>query len=99
MSAATPPGAVRAGAQLLVAGSAILAHPEGRPAAVAELRRSITDVQAPRRGGRCADRYAEAERWGRNRGGRSVDRVRSSAMAEVKRDTHATGGMHSNRGW
>jgi hypothetical protein len=36
---------------------------------------------------------------GRNRGGRSVDRVRSSAMAEVKRDTHATGGMHSNRGW
>jgi ribulose-phosphate 3-epimerase len=41
ISAATAPGAVRAGAQLLVAGSAILAHPEGRPAAVAELRRSL----------------------------------------------------------
>jgi ribulose-phosphate 3-epimerase len=49
ISAATAPGAVRAGAQLLVAGSAILAHPEGRPAAVAELRRSLQpDVEALR---------------------------------------------------
>jgi ribulose-phosphate 3-epimerase len=48
ISATTAPGAVRAGAQLLVAGSAILAHPEGRPAAVAELRRSLQpDLQAP----------------------------------------------------
>ena len=49
ISAATAPGAERAGAQLLVAGSAILAHPEGRPAAVAELRRSLQpDVEALR---------------------------------------------------
>jgi ribulose-phosphate 3-epimerase len=49
ISAATAPRAVRAGAQLLVAGSAILAHPEGRPAAVAELRRSLhPDVEALR---------------------------------------------------
>jgi ribulose-phosphate 3-epimerase len=49
ISAATVPGAVRAGAQLLVAGSAILDHPEGRPAAVAELRRSLQpDVEALR---------------------------------------------------
>jgi ribulose-phosphate 3-epimerase len=49
ISAATAPWAVRAGAQLLVAGSAILAHPEGRPAAVAELRRSLQpDVEALR---------------------------------------------------
>jgi ribulose-phosphate 3-epimerase len=49
ISAATAPGAVRAGAQLLVAGSAILAHPEGRPAAVAKLRRSLqSDVEALR---------------------------------------------------
>jgi pentose-5-phosphate-3-epimerase len=48
ISATTAPGAVCAGAQLLVAGSAILAHPEGRPAAVAELRRSLQpDLQAP----------------------------------------------------
>ena len=47
ISAASAPGAVRAGAQLLVAGSAILGHPEGRPAAVAELRRSLRpDVEA-----------------------------------------------------
>jgi ribulose-phosphate 3-epimerase len=49
ISAATAPRAVRAGAQLLVAGSAILAHPEGRPTAVAELRRSLQpDVEALR---------------------------------------------------
>jgi ribulose-phosphate 3-epimerase len=49
ISAATAPGAVRAGAQLLVVGSAILAHPESRPAAVAELRRSLQpDVEALR---------------------------------------------------
>jgi ribulose-phosphate 3-epimerase len=49
ISAATAPRAVRAGAQLLVAGSAILAHLEGRPAAVAELRRSVhPDVEALR---------------------------------------------------
>jgi hypothetical protein len=35
-------------AELLVAGSAILAHPKGRPAAVGELRRSLQpDIQAP----------------------------------------------------
>ena len=49
ISAATAPGAVRAGAQLLVAGPAILNHLEGRPAAVAELRRSLQpDVEALR---------------------------------------------------
>jgi ribulose-phosphate 3-epimerase len=49
ISAATAPRAVRAGAQLLVAGSAILAHPEGRPAAVAELHHSLQlDVEALR---------------------------------------------------
>ena len=49
ISAAPAPRAVRAGAQLLVASSAILAHPDGRPAAVAELRRSLQpDVEALR---------------------------------------------------
>jgi ribulose-phosphate 3-epimerase len=49
ISAATAPRAVRAGAQLLVAGSAILAHPEGRPAAAAELHHSLQlDVEALR---------------------------------------------------
>jgi ribulose-phosphate 3-epimerase len=49
ISAATAPRVVRAGAQLLVAGSAILAHPEGRPAAVAALRRSVQlDAEALR---------------------------------------------------
>jgi ribulose-phosphate 3-epimerase len=47
ISAATAACAWKAGAELLVAGSAILAHPEGRPAAVAELRRSLQlDVEA-----------------------------------------------------
>jgi ribulose-phosphate 3-epimerase len=41
ISAATAARAWKAGAELLVAGSAILAHPEGRPAAVTELRRSL----------------------------------------------------------
>lgn len=41
ISAATAAGARRAGAELLVAGSAILGHPEGKRAAVAELRRSL----------------------------------------------------------
>ena len=41
ISAATAPRAWKAGAELLVAGSAILAHPEGRTAAVAALRRSL----------------------------------------------------------
>jgi ribulose-phosphate 3-epimerase len=46
ISAATAP---RAGAQLLVVGSAILDHPEGRPAAVAELHHSLQlDVEARR---------------------------------------------------
>jgi hypothetical protein len=41
------PRAGKVGAELLVANSAILAHREGRPAAVAELRRSLQpDVQA-----------------------------------------------------
>ena len=49
ISAADHAGRVRAGAQLLVAGSAILAHPEGRPAAVAELHHSLQlDVEALR---------------------------------------------------
>jgi ribulose-phosphate 3-epimerase len=48
ISAATAPHAWKAGAELLVAGSAILAHPKGRPAAVGELRRSLQpDIQAP----------------------------------------------------
>jgi ribulose-phosphate 3-epimerase len=47
ISAATATCAWKAGAELLVAGSAILAQPEGRPAAVAELRRSLQlDVEA-----------------------------------------------------
>jgi ribulose-phosphate 3-epimerase len=51
ISAATAPRAWKAGAELLVAGSAILAHPEGRPAAVAELRRSLQpDVREPSEG-------------------------------------------------
>lgn len=41
ISAATAPRAWAAGAELLVAGSAILAHPESKPAAVAELRRCL----------------------------------------------------------
>jgi ribulose-phosphate 3-epimerase len=48
ISVATAPRAWKAGAELLVAGSAILAHPQGRPAAVAELRRSLQqDPGAP----------------------------------------------------
>ena len=48
ISAVTAPRAWKAGAELLVAGSAILAHPEGRRAAVADLRRSLQPgVQAP----------------------------------------------------
>lgn len=51
ISAATAPCAWKAGAELLVAGSAILAHPEGRSAAVAELRRSLQpDVGEPSEG-------------------------------------------------
>ena len=46
ISAATAPRAWKAGAQWLVAGSAILAHPEGKKAAVAELRRSLTEAPA-----------------------------------------------------
>ena len=41
ISTATAPGARRAGAELLVAGSAILGHPEGKAAAVAQLRQSL----------------------------------------------------------
>jgi ribulose-phosphate 3-epimerase len=41
ISAATAPGARRAGAELLVAGSAILGHPQGKAAAVTELRQSM----------------------------------------------------------
>jgi len=44
ISAATAPRAWKAGAEWLVAGSAILAHPEGKKAAVAELRRSLTEA-------------------------------------------------------
>jgi ribulose-phosphate 3-epimerase len=44
ISPATAPRAWKAGAEWLVAGSAILAHPEGKKAAVAELRRSLTEV-------------------------------------------------------
>jgi ribulose-phosphate 3-epimerase len=48
ISAATAPRVWKAGAELLVAGSAILVHSEGRPAAVAELRRSLQPiVRAP----------------------------------------------------
>jgi Ribulose-phosphate 3 epimerase family len=48
ISAATAPRAMKAGAELLVAGSAILAHPEGKSAAVGEQRRSLQpDVAAP----------------------------------------------------
>jgi ribulose-phosphate 3-epimerase len=47
ISTATAARAWKAGAELLVAGSAILSHPEGRPVAVAELRRSLQlDVEA-----------------------------------------------------
>jgi len=42
ISAATARRAWKAGAEWLVAGSAILAHPEGKKAAVTELRRSLT---------------------------------------------------------
>jgi ribulose-phosphate 3-epimerase len=41
ISPATAAGACRAGADLLVAGSAVLCHPGGKSAAVAELRRSV----------------------------------------------------------
>jgi ribulose-phosphate 3-epimerase len=44
ISPATAPRAWKAGAEWLVAGSAILAHPDGKKAAVAELRRSLTEV-------------------------------------------------------
>jgi ribulose-phosphate 3-epimerase len=43
ISAATAPRAWTAGAEWLVAGSAILAHPDGKKAAVAELRRSLAE--------------------------------------------------------
>jgi ribulose-phosphate 3-epimerase len=46
ISPATAPRAWKAGAEWLVAGSAILAHPEGKKAAVAELRRSLTETPA-----------------------------------------------------
>jgi ribulose-phosphate 3-epimerase len=42
ISVATARRAWKAGAEWLVAGSAILAHPEGKKAAVTELRRSLT---------------------------------------------------------
>jgi ribulose-phosphate 3-epimerase len=44
ISAATARRAREAGAEWLVAGSAILTHPDGKKAAVAELRRSLTEV-------------------------------------------------------
>ncbi len=72
ISATTAPGAVRAGAQLLVAGSAILAHPAGRPAAVAELRRSLDpDLRAPPdgRAGFESGRHATGGIHGNPRGG------------------------------
>lgn len=43
ISPATAPRAWKAGAEWLVAGSAILAHPDGKKAAVAELRRSLAE--------------------------------------------------------
>jgi ribulose-phosphate 3-epimerase len=43
ISAATARRAWEAGAEWLVAGSAILAHPEGKKAAVTELRRSLSE--------------------------------------------------------
>jgi ribulose-phosphate 3-epimerase len=46
ISPATAPSARKAGAEFLVAGSAILGHPEGKRAAVDELRRSM-DRSAP----------------------------------------------------
>jgi ribulose-phosphate 3-epimerase len=46
ISAATARRAREAGAEWLVAGSAILAHPEGKKAAVTELRRSLTQEPA-----------------------------------------------------
>ncbi len=46
ISAATAPRAWKAGAEWLVAGSAILAHPEGKKAAVAELRRALAAAPA-----------------------------------------------------
>jgi ribulose-phosphate 3-epimerase len=49
ISPATAPRAREAGAELLVAGSAILGHPEGKGAAVAELRRSL-DLSGSERG-------------------------------------------------
>jgi len=47
ISAATVAGAWKAGAELLVAGSAILGHAEGKQAAVAELRRCLELSQRP----------------------------------------------------
>jgi ribulose-phosphate 3-epimerase len=47
ISAATAPGAWKAGAELLVAGSAILGHTEGKQAAVAELRQSVELSHGP----------------------------------------------------
>jgi ribulose-phosphate 3-epimerase len=46
ISAATARRAWKAGAEWLVAGSAILAHPEGKKAAVTELRRSLSEGPA-----------------------------------------------------
>jgi ribulose-phosphate 3-epimerase len=46
VSAATARRAWEAGAEWLVAGSAILAHPDGKRAAVAELRRSLSEEPA-----------------------------------------------------
>jgi ribulose-phosphate 3-epimerase len=46
ISAATARRAWEAGAEWLVAGSAILAHPEGKKAAVTELRRSLSEGPA-----------------------------------------------------
>jgi ribulose-phosphate 3-epimerase len=45
ISTRTAAGAVTAGAELLVAGSAVLAHPQGKKAAVAELR-AVLDAAA-----------------------------------------------------
>jgi ribulose-phosphate 3-epimerase len=44
ISVATAPRALAAGAQLLVSGSAILGHPEGKAAAVAEIRSALDAV-------------------------------------------------------
>jgi ribulose-phosphate 3-epimerase len=44
---ATVTGAVRAGANMLIAGSALFRDPEGLPHAVAELRRLAEQARAP----------------------------------------------------